>query len=114
MTGASSGTGQGQGGQGTASGRGDSTETGDRSAPTIWLPGGASDIQRVDGASTTSGQSEIVGQGQGITGASGARVPVGEVLGSYLDEAVESLDRGEVPPAARALVQRYFDAIAGF
>ena len=113
MTGASSGTGQGRGGQGTASGRGDSTETGDRSAPTIWLPGGASDIQRVEGAST-SGQSEIVGQGQGITGTSGARVPVGEVLGSYLDEAVESLDRGEVPPAARALVQRYFDAIAGF
>ena len=113
MTGASGGTGQGQGGQGTARGRGDSTETGDSSGPTVWLPGGASDEQRVDGAST-SGQSEIVGRGQSITGSSGARVPVDEVLGTYFEEAIESLDRGQIPPASRALVQRYFDAIAGF
>ena len=113
VTGASGGTGQGQGGQGTASGRGDSTETGGSAAPTVWLPGGASDEQRVGGIST-SGEFETVGQGQAITGASGARVPVDEVLSDYFDEAVESLDRGQIPPASRALVQRYFDAIAGF
>ena len=113
VTGASGGTGQGQGGQGTASGRGDSTETGGSAAPTVWLPGGVSDEQRVGGTST-SGEFETIGQGQAITGASGARVPVDEVLSDYLDEAVESLDRGQISPASRALVQRYFDAIAGF
>ena len=113
MTGASGGTGQGRGGQGTASGRGDSTETGASAAPTVWLPGGASDEQRV-GGTATSGEFETIGQGQAITGASGARVPVDEVLSDYFDEAVESLDRGQIPPASRALVQRYFDAIAGF
>ena len=113
VTGASGGTGQGQGGQGTASGRGDSTETGGSAAPTVWLPGGASDEQRVGGIST-SGEFETIGQGQAITGSSGARVPVDEVLSDYFDEAVESLDRGQIPPASRALVQRYFDAIAGF
>ena len=113
VTGASGGTGQGRGGQGTASGRGDSTVTGDSSAPTVWVPGGATDEQRVGGTST-SDQSSIIGQGQALTGTSGARVPVDSVLSDYLDEAVESLDRGQVPPASRALVQRYFDIIAGF
>ena len=113
VAGASGGTGQGRGGQGTASGRGDSTVTGDSSAPTVWVPGGATDEQRVGGTST-SDESSIIGQGQALTGTSGARVPVDSVLSDYLDEAVESLDRGQVPPASRALVQRYFDIIAGF
>ena len=113
MTGATGGTGEGRGGPGTAGGRGDSTVTGDREAPTVWVPGGATDEQRVGGIATSE-QSTIVGQGQALTGASGARVPVDSVLSDYLDEAVESLDRGRIPPASRALVQRYFDIIAGF
>ena len=113
VTGASGGTSQGRGGQGTASGSGDSTVTGDSGAPTVWVPGGATDEQRVGGTST-SDQSSIVGQGQALTGTTGARVPVDTVLSDYLDEAVESLDRGRIPPASRALVQRYFDIVAGF
>jgi hypothetical protein len=113
VTGASGGTGAGQGGQGTAGGRGDSTETGDNTAPTIWQPGGPSDQQFVDGTAG-QGETEVVGEGQAVTGSAGAQVPVDQVLDTYRDEAVRSLDRGQVPPAARELVQRYFDLLAGF
>ena len=113
VTGAGGGTGEGRGGQGTPAGRGDSTESGDRDVPTVWEPGAAVDEQQVGGTST-SDQATTVGQGQGLTGVSGARVPVDSVLSDYLAEAVESLDRGRIPPASRALVQRYFDVLAGF
>ncbi|MGB3734243.1 MAG: hypothetical protein WA964_04750 [Ilumatobacter sp.] len=112
VTGAPGGTGQGQGGQGTPNGTGQSTETGDADAPTIWLPGGASDEQFVDGQ-VTSDDTETVGSGQAVSSSSGARVPVDDVITSYRDEAVAALDRGQVSPSSRELVQRYFDAISG-
>ena len=113
VAGASGGTGQGQAGPGTANGRGDSTDTGDVGVPTLWSPNGVGDRRYVQGT-PTSGESETVGHGSLISGDSGARVPVDEVLGDYLAEAVESLDRGRIPPSSRALVQRYFDTVAGF
>jgi hypothetical protein len=97
---------------GTPNGTGQSTDDSVNTSPTIWDPA-RTEESSVDGQST-SGESETVGQGQGPTAASGARVPVSEVITDYQETAVEALDQGEIPPSQAEIVQDYFDTIAGY
>jgi len=53
-----------------------------------------------------------VGKGDGLTLQNAAQVPLGDVLPRYSAEATAALDRLDIPPTQRALVQSYFAALA--
>jgi len=102
----------GQGGQGQINGSGDSTETGNEADnPTLFDPGGETDELFPGGSGT--GDSETVGLGQGPTTSGGSQVPLSDALGDYERQAVAALADPSVAPSQRALVQRYFDRLAG-
>ena len=107
----------GQPGQGDGQpiGTGAGRDAEDDTTPSVWLPAESVDILQADGNSSSEpgGTGEIVGLGQVQSSSSGTRIPVDEVVSTYRDEAVKSLNRGQVPPTAQDLVRDYFDTIAG-
>ena len=113
VTGALGGTGAGQGGVGTPNGSGESTDVGNESqTPSLFLPGG--DSEELFPNNGADGESETVGLGEGATSSGGSQVPVRDVLPNFAAEAIAAADDPAVPPSTRALVQRYFDSLAGF
>jgi len=113
VTGASGGSNAvGQGGQGQAQGGGESTEVGtETDAPTLFNPGG--DSEEIFPTGTSNGETETTGLGQGPTIAGGSQVPLSDAIGEFERQAVAALGDPSVPPSQRALVQRYFDRLAG-
>ena len=57
------------------------------------------------------GPTTVAGKGQGPTQAGGLRVPLDEALPRYRAEATRALDTLNLPPALRALIRAYFDAL---
>ena len=96
----------------TGGGTGNNPSGGLESA-TVFDPAGGTDG---DVLNTTGqegeGPSQQVGQGDGLSLQNGAQVPVGNVLPRYSAEATAALDRLDIPPTQRALVQSYFAALA--
>ncbi len=110
--GADGGSGSGQGGEGTPGGTDqDRVDTND--GATIVDPVALADGEDLGlGGTPTGPTGEVIGQGQGPTGAGGTRVPVADVVGEYADRATEAADRQQLPPSQQELIGNYFDLLA--
>ncbi len=63
---------------------------------------------------TGSGQpGETVGRGNGATTAGQARTPLSQALGRYREQATRAIERADLPPSLRDLIQAYFDQLSG-
>jgi hypothetical protein len=56
--------------------------------------------------------SEVIGQGDGPTTASLARVQLADIVGEYADRASAAADQRQLPPNQRRLVGDYFDLLS--
>lgn len=111
--GSSGGQGSGQGGQGqSGSGQGDPTGSG-ANEPTLFDPTGAGGDDINVGGSGSGQPGETVGQGNGATTSGDARTPLSRVLSRYLAQATLAVERGDLPPSLRDVIQAYFDQLSG-
>ncbi len=111
--GAAGGSGQGQGGQGT-SGGGDQPRNDTNDGATIVDPASLIDGEDVNLGGSPNGQgSEVIGEGDGATGAGTTRVPVSDIIGDYANRATTASGSGRFSPDQQELIGNYFDLLAG-
>lgn len=111
--GASGGNGQGQGGQGTPGG-GDQPRNDANDGATIVDPGSLFDGEDVSLGGSPNGQgSEVVGEGDGLTGAGTTRVPLADILSDYTERATTASSDNRFSPDQQELIGNYFDLLAG-
>ncbi len=111
--GAAGGSGQGQGGQGTSGGT-DQPRNDTNDGATIVDPTSLVDGEDLGLGGTPNGQgSEVVGEGDGATGAGSTRVPVSDIIGDYANRATTASSSGRFSPDQQELIGNYFDLLAG-
>ncbi len=111
--GATGGSGQGQGGQGT-SGGGDQPRNDSNDGATIVDPASLIDGEDVNLGGSPNGQgSEVIGEGDGATGAGTTRVPVSDIISDYANRATTASGSGRFSPDQQELIGNYFDLLAG-
>jgi len=72
--------------------------------------GDGGDISQVGGSHNEEGESQQVDAGQGL-GSFDGFIPYKEVFGEYRSQAMDSLDRREIPPSMREWVKDYFSSL---
>jgi hypothetical protein len=113
VAGSNARTGSGQGGPGTPGGGTGNNPSGGLESATVFDPAGGTDGQVLNTTGQEGeGPSQVVGKGDGLTLQNAAQVPLGTVLPRYSAEATAALERLDIPPTQRALVQSYFAALA--
>ena len=119
VAGSSGGTGSGRGGQGrpsdNANGAGNGPAPADEQGAdaSVYVPGYSEGDKLEAGGSGPGEPGETVGQGNGPTGRGGSRVPLSELPQSYRDAMVAALERSDLPPTLRDVIQAYFESTAG-
>jgi hypothetical protein len=56
---------------------------------------------------------ETIGKGNGGSTAGQARTPLSKALARYQRQATRAIERGDLPPSMRSLIQAYFDQLSG-
>ena len=112
MAGSNARTGSGQGGPGVVGGGTGNNPSGGLETATVYDPASGTDGEVLNTTGQQGeGPSRVVGKGDGLTLQNQAQVPLASVLPRYSAEATAALDRLDIPPTQRALVQAYFSAL---
>jgi hypothetical protein len=111
--GASGGQGSGQGGPGQSGAGGPEGAGSGENDPTVFDPSFSDGEELEAGGSGTGDPGETIGEGNGGTTAGSARTPLSRVIDRYLEQATRVVERGDLPPSLRDVIQTYFDRLTG-